>query len=339
MASAAETSDHSEWPEELTRTCSEAVLWKSCKQWAAFQRAYHVWQMQLKLLGGSGLGGRLGLVAEQRPAPVEQRTLAGQMVSVLAINALDHGLIIEVCTHVLYQDAEFSKYLECNPQKRAQVTSLRVNTLKTSSEVVCGMAEQGTHAKTLAVMVPSTKVAAVLWQEASRELWQEASRELVQDAARSSPGTVLVMTSGSDNFSYLSRGAHNTENAAVWIARPGMAREAQLPLLSFREKLANPPVPTAPRCPTRAAAALAGCAWASESSGLAREVDGVTLARSGNNATGYLGVFAASLSSGKFRWKVEAKKSEVRSILAQGVCDTAVEAARDRALWVSQNRA
>lgn len=338
MASAAETSatktsDHQEWTEELTDACSEAVLWQSCKKWVAFQRAHHVWQVQHKLLGRSGLGGGLGLVAEQGPAPVEQRALAGQMVSVLAVVALELRLTIDVCTHVLYDNAEFSMYLDRNPQRRAQVTSLQVNKLKHSSEVVSGMAEQGTHAKTLKVTFPSTKVAALLWQE--------APRELVQDAARSSPGTVLAVTSGSDNFSFLSRVEHLNENAAVWIARPGMAREAQLPLLSFREKLANPPVPTAPRCPTRTAAALAGHAWASESSGLARELDGVTLARSVNNGTtGYLGVYPYPVGLGKFLWKVQSQSaSEVRSILAEGVCDTAVEAARDRALWLSRNRA
>merc|ERR1740139_158910 len=134
------------------------------------------------------------------------------MVSALAVEALEHRLTIEVCTHVLYQDADFSKYLALNPQKRAQVTSLKVNTLKTSSEVVCGMAEQGTHAKTLTVTVPSTKVAELLWKK--------AARELVQDAARSSPGTIIVVASGSDNFGSPCRVAHNKENAAVWIARP-----------------------------------------------------------------------------------------------------------------------
>ena len=228
-------SDHQAWTEELTGACAEAAFaWQSCKQWVALQRALRVQKVQLKLLARSGLGDGLGLVAEQGPAPVEVRAVAGQLVSVLALVALELGLTIEVCTHVLYKGADFSKYLERNPQRRAQVTSLQVNNLGTSSEVVCGMTEQGNHAKTLTVTFPSTNVAALLEQE--------APRELVQLAARSSPGTVIVVVSGSDNFGFLSSVAHNIENAAVWIARPGMAGGAQLPLLSFREKLANPPV-------------------------------------------------------------------------------------------------
>ena len=319
------TSDRHVWPPELTRACSELVVacnpLQSCKKWVAFRRAVWRWWLQLKLLSRTGLESGCGLVAGQCPAPVEMRKLAGQMSSVIAIFALELGLTIELCTHVLYSNADLSKYLERYPRRLAQVTSLRLNYRGTASEAICVAAEQGNHSKTLTVHFPSPKVAALLGEK--------APREQVQNAARASPGLVLVQACGSDNFGPLSGIKTNRENLDAMLARPGMEVKAQLPLLAWHEKLADPPLPTAPICPTRAAAQLTGRDL-SMLSGLARTVDGVTLALSRNNSTGYLGVQA--LPSGKFWWKVLKEDESKREVVAQGVCDTAVEAARDRAL-------
>ena len=325
-----EAHDQVQWtPEFMTDFLDAAIAGRSSlKAWVAVWRALHLQKVQRVLLHRAGLGNGLGLVDDQCSGTVEMRTLAGQMVTVLAMTALDLGLIIEVGTHVLYSSSDLSKYLELNPQRHAQVTRLRVNVLKHASDLVCSMSVQGNHAKTLIVKFPSPTVAALLQEQ--------PTREQVQRAVSAAPGTVLVVGSGSDNYGHLSGIERNRENLAVWLALPGTAAAAQQPLCSWAALLEDPPVPTATKgtCPTLAVARLTGLEHDTD---LVREVDGVRLALERSNPTGYCGVVERHLVSGqtRFGWKIIRWSSSTETNRQVASCkaifDTAVGAALDRA--------
>ena len=311
----------------------------SLKAWVEVWRALQVQKVQHELLQRSGLGDDLGLVDGQRSDTVEMRTLAGQTVTVLAVNALQLGCTIDVGTHVMYRDADLSKFLELHPKRQAQVTRLRLNTREMASDLVISMCEQGNHAKTLTVEFPSPKVAALLQAQ--------PTRAQVQLAAKAAPGTVLVVGSGSDNFGLLSGIVRNRENLAVWLARAGAANAAQQPLCSWRALLEDPPLPittTTDTCPTLAVLLMSGGDDPAPHPDLVREVDGFALALSSRNQTGYLCVQRDVLQSGQTRytWVIHRKGwclgDASSKNVAIGHCQylTAVEAALGRAKAVAK---
>ena len=308
----------------------------SWKAWVAVWRALELQKVQQLLLQRSGLEDGLGLVDDQRSDTVEMRTLAGQMVTVLAVNALQLGLTIDIDTHVMYSDSELSKYLQLNTHTLPQVTRLRLNSRKRASDLVISMCEQGNHSKTLTVVYPAPSVAALLHEQ--------PTREQVQLAASAAPGKVLLVGSGSDNYGHLSGCGSHRENLAVWLARPGTADAAQLPLRSWGALLENPPVPTATKgtCPTLAVARLTGRECDTD---LVRVVDGVRLELSTLNKTGYVGVTAQRSPSGQtgFGWQIRTGRYQdwqipdtYHSASSGAIFDTAVGAALDRAKEVAK---